>query len=95
MRRWVPWIVAVVLFWPLVTIFILGYRWSGEVVKFLSPASAIQSPASPSGSTFYPAPPAPAPPTPNSHQARPSAPSAPTDRDLERWSHEYVNELRR
>lgn len=47
MRRFIPWIVAVVLFWPLVTIFFLGYRWSGKVVEILSPptVSAIQSPA--------------------------------------------------
>lgn len=100
MRRFVPWIVAVVLFWPLVMVFLLGYRWSGEVVRFLSPTSATQSPASPLP-PVGPSPPAPPvlvaqPQPPPSHQSHPSRPGPLTEKDLERLDREFLNhEVRR
>lgn len=47
MRNWRNWAIVVLLFWPLVTVFILGSRWSGRVVEQLSPPSAVESPVSP------------------------------------------------
>ena len=65
MRNWRSWVVAVLLFWPLVTIFILGSRWSGRVVELLSPSSVAQLPVSPRMPVTQP-------------QAQPPQPSAPS-----------------
>ena len=97
MRNWRFWIVAVILFWPLYTLFVLGYRWSGTAIQVLSPAPTTQSPVPLSPGTPNP-PVLPEPlaqPQPR-RRSRHSRPAPLTERDLERLDQEFFDsEVRR
>ena len=87
MRNWRIWIIAILLFWPLVTIFILGSRWSGAVVEMFSPPQTIPLPAN-----RIPPPPSPLPNTKPSAQPTAEKTVSQDDKLADEFWQEHLNQ---